>query len=199
MVVRTSPPALSAREAAPPPGGSDASRWPYRTTLRDGTPVAIRPLSPDDVPRLEAIVAHLSPASRYHRFLTPVDRIPRADATELCRCDEGEHLALVAEVEGPDGRVESIGAAHCIRLEPSGDVAEVACEVVDAWQKRGVGTLLLNVIAGCAWRCGVRHWQALMHENNAGIQKAIAAVAEPVRRTVQGYGLVEIAYDLHED
>ena len=51
----------------------------YRTTLRDGTPVLVRPVRPNDKDLLRQGFDRLSPASRYRRFLAPVDELSEAE------------------------------------------------------------------------------------------------------------------------
>ena len=46
--------------------------------LRDATRVRLRPIRPDDAPRLVALYDCLSQDSRYHRFFSVMRRLPRA-------------------------------------------------------------------------------------------------------------------------
>ncbi len=43
-----------------------------------------------------------------------------------------------------DAQTVSVAVGRFIRLRTDGDIAEVACTVTDAWQRRGVGTLLIS-------------------------------------------------------
>jgi hypothetical protein len=52
-----------------------------RVALRDGAVIAVRPVEPDDAPRLAEGFRHLSAVSRYRRFLGPSTISPSVNAT----------------------------------------------------------------------------------------------------------------------
>ena len=45
-----------------------------------------------------------------------------------------------------DAQTVSVAVGRFIRLRTDGDIEEVACTVTDAWQRRGVGTLLISTL-----------------------------------------------------
>jgi len=113
-----------------------------------GTPLQLRPITPDDAPGVERGFARLSPRSVYLRFLAPIPRIPPAELARLTNVDHFHREALVV-VDGE----EIVGVG---RYEPTtGDdaepaVAEVSVIITDAWQGRGVGRRLLDELAHLA-------------------------------------------------
>jgi GNAT superfamily N-acetyltransferase len=117
--------------------------------LRDGARVLVRPIAPDDRAALAAGFARLSPESRFRRFLSPKKQLTEDDLDVLTRVDHHDHEALVA-LEADTG--EGIGVARFVRTGP--DRAEPAVVVADDWQGRGVGTLLLDLLAERAWEEG---------------------------------------------
>lgn len=119
---------------------------PQTHRLSDGSRVELRRLRPVDRPRLAAAFASLSPESRYRRFLSPMARLSPRHLRYLTDVDHHDHLAWGAvdpDVEGAPG----LGVARCIRLADEPNVAEAAVTVVDPWQGRGLGPLLLDVLA----------------------------------------------------
>jgi hypothetical protein len=59
-----------------------------------------------------------------------------------------------------------VGVARCIRLPTEPHVAEVAVTVLDAYQGRGLGTLLLGVLSQAAAAQGIRSFRAYVQEDN---------------------------------
>jgi GNAT superfamily N-acetyltransferase len=128
--------------------------------------VHVRPLRHDEGALLDAVFAGLSPQSRYLRFHSPVRKLTATTRRALLDVDGRDHLALVAV--SPQG--EAIGMARVIRDTSRSDVAEVACEVVDAWQGRGVGRRLLTAIVAEAARIGVSRVHArVLSQNTAAL------------------------------
>src|SRR4030095_14044763 len=70
-------------------------------TCRDGTRVRLRPIRPDDAPRLQALHARLSRETIYQRFFGAVPRLPTSWASFLAEVDYRRRLALVLE-RGPE-------------------------------------------------------------------------------------------------
>jgi acetyl coenzyme A synthetase (ADP forming)-like protein len=117
--------------------------------LRDGSTVHVRSLRAEDEPGLEAFYGSLSTESRWLRFFSAgVDVVGKARSEAML--DQARAAAVVATT-GPDNRI--IGDALYVTVRPG--VAEVAMAVADAFQSRGVGTRLLEVMAELAASRGV--------------------------------------------
>jgi len=132
------------------------------TTLRDGTRIAIRPLEPEDRDALAEGFQHLSAESRYLRFFTPVPELSDRELDHLTQVDHRDHEALVAEVAETG---EGIAVARFVRTGE--DEAEPAVVVVDAWQRRGVASALLDALADRAQEEGIARFRALVLAQNA--------------------------------
>jgi GNAT superfamily N-acetyltransferase len=144
--------------------------------------VRVRPLHRDEGAPLDAVFAGLSPESRYLRFHSPVDRLTTPLRRALLDVDGCRHVALVAE--SPDG--EAVGIARLVRDARQKEQAEVAFEVVDAWQGRGVGRLLLIAIVEEAARIGVSRVHAWVLTGNAAALALVRAVFPVVRSRLDG-------------
>ena len=118
-------------------------------SLRDGTPVVVRPIRPDDAARLERMFYRLSPTTLYRRFFTLVDHPEPEQIQHLVNVDHDRRLAFVALVDD-----EIVGVARCDRVA-DGSEAETALVTADAWQRRGVATVLLRRLAAAAAARGV--------------------------------------------
>lgn len=141
--------------------------------LSDGTPVLVRPLRPDDGAALRAFHDGLSVDTVYHRFFCARGPLTDAEVAYFTRLDQRSRVALAAFVDG-----DLVGVARYDRLPGTTD-AEVACVVTDAWQGRGVGTLLLARLVETARRSGVRRFVADTLLSNTGMIRLLAALPYP--------------------
>ena len=134
-------------------------------TLRDGTPLHLRPIRPEDQERLVSFYDRLSRESAYQRFFTVMKRLPPDWAHLLADVDYERRLALLAE-HGPPAARELVGVA---RYEPTdrADTAEIAFVIQDGWQNRGLGTLMLNALLAAAEARGIRRFRAYVLTTNA--------------------------------
>ncbi len=131
-------PAMPGRAGA---GHSDESR----VLLRDGSAIAIRPLTTGDVVAIAAWFDGLGPETRYARFLASITTLDDRTRWQLAQVDHRDHEALTAVAPGGD----VVGIARYIRL-PQASTAEVAVAVADHWRGRGIASLLLQQIAARA-------------------------------------------------
>jgi RimJ/RimL family protein N-acetyltransferase len=138
---------------------------PREFQVRDCTRVLVRPIDPDDRERLQVGLHQLSPTSRYHRFHAAVSELSDAQLRYLTEVDQVNHLAWIALDPALPGE-PAVGVARCIRLPTSPHIAEVAVTVLDAYQGRGIGTLLLGVLSRAAAGQGIRTYRAYVEEDN---------------------------------
>jgi acetyltransferase len=116
-------------------------------TARDGTPLIIRPIRPEDEPLLATFHEKLSEQTVYRRYFEHLhlsDRVRHERLTRICFNDYDREIALVAEHPGTEkGRPEIVGVARLSKSHTARD-AEFAVLVTDAYQRRGIGTELLR-------------------------------------------------------
>ena len=126
--------------------------------LADGAQIVIRPVSPDDRDELRVAFAHLGAVSRFRRYRRPVEHLTARQLSELCDVDHDTHEGLMALT----GDGQCVGAARFVRAHDDPAQAEFTCTVADAWQRRGVGTALVEHLAARARALGVEHFVAVM-------------------------------------
>jgi RimJ/RimL family protein N-acetyltransferase len=66
-----------------------------------------------------------------------------------------------------------VGSARYVRERDNRDIAEVAFAVIDAYQGRGLGTLLLGALAVAARENGVRRFRARMLSDNVAMRAVL--------------------------
>jgi acyl-CoA synthetase (NDP forming)/GNAT superfamily N-acetyltransferase len=140
--------------------------------LRDGATVQVRPVRREDEGRLDALLEGLSVRSRALRFHTAgVDLQEAAHAAVA-----GEHMhGLVALAGEPP-----VAVGHGLFVGTGGGRAEVAFAVADAWQGRGVGTVLLGQLAEVAAQEGIDTFTALVLPENTRMLEMFRESGFPV-------------------
>jgi len=157
-------------------------------TLRDGSRVRIRQGHRSDRELLLHGFERLSPESRYRRFLVPVAELTDEMVSYLTEVDHHDHEAMIALDEETG---EGIGVARYVRNADRPDVAELAVTVIDDWQGRGLGTLLVEVLSARARAEGITTFSALMLAQNDEMMDLLRHL-DPVRIIDQELGTVEI-------
>jgi GNAT superfamily N-acetyltransferase len=133
--------------------------------LPDGTPLLVRPILPDDKPLLLRAFDRLSPESRYARFFSPMPRLSAPLLDYFTEVDYDAHFAWVA-LTTEAGENVGVGVARYVRLAEDASAAEAAVTVIDAYQRRGIGALLLDALAREASEHGIRRLEGLVLVGN---------------------------------
>jgi GNAT superfamily N-acetyltransferase len=159
------------------PQSTDAH--PTEATLRDGTQIHLRRITPADAPMLAEAFARLSEESRRLRFLTAKPSLSRAELEYLTHVDGHNHEALAA-IDPATG--DGIGIGRWVRDRDDRVRAEVAVTVADEWQGHGVGTLLLERLSDRARREGIKMFTALVSVDNVNMQRLLKHLEAPVQK-----------------
>jgi len=150
-----------------------ASRRPNLTfteILRDGTQVLIRPVVPEDKPLLREGFERLTAVSRQRRCMRAMRELNAEQLAYFTEIDYRDHMAWVAvDLSQPEG--PGLGIAQHVRLQERPHCAEVAVTVADSHQGKGLGTLLLGVLAQSAVDNGIDMWVAYVLTDNTPMLK----------------------------
>ena len=134
-------------------------------TLRDGTPVTIRPIRPEDEPLMVKFHESLSERTVYLRYFDPIklsERTAHERLARICFIDYAREIILVAERDNlTTGEAEIIAASRLSKLHDS-DMAEFTIIISDSWQGQGLGTEILSRQIEIARAEGVKHLQAVI-------------------------------------
>src|SRR6266511_659194 len=151
--------------------------------LRDGAYLRIRPIRPDDEPRLVDLYGRLSRYTVYQRFFTVMRRLPPDWAHFFANVDYRRRLALVAERDTPAG-VELVGVG---RYEPGEepDAAEVAFVVEDGWQGLGLGAVLLTDVLRAGVARGIHRFRAFTLADNYRMLRLLSELTDVRERKTE--------------
>jgi RimJ/RimL family protein N-acetyltransferase len=130
----------------------EAAKYLAAETLRDGRPVEIRALRPDDQAELLAAVERSSAKSRYRRFFGAKRYFSDKEIDFFVNIDFVNHVALVAVVE-EGGRPTIIGGGRYVVVQPGR--AELAFAVVDQYQGHSIGAALMRHLIAIARHAGL--------------------------------------------
>ncbi|WP_321374724.1 GNAT family N-acetyltransferase [uncultured Draconibacterium sp.] len=135
------------------------------TTLRDGTPITLRPIRPEDEPMWLVLLGSCSKESIYHRFRYDFYFDSHEVASQFCFIDYDREIAIVAEHEKDDGSKELIGVGRLI-ADPDVEVMEYAVLITDKWQKKELGFTLTNYCLEIAQSRGIKKLAAETTRDN---------------------------------
>jgi RimJ/RimL family protein N-acetyltransferase len=138
---------------------------PFTTALADGTTILVRYLEPSDREELKRGFLRLSILSRWLRFASPIRRLTEGHLRYLTEVDQKDHVAVAVRDEGSPKK-DGVAVARFVRLEHDPTAAEFAITVVDDYQDRGIGKLLVRVMLDVAARRGIRTLRGFVLESN---------------------------------
>ncbi|MGB6453967.1 MAG: GNAT family N-acetyltransferase [Streptosporangiaceae bacterium] len=123
-----------------------------RTAAANRTTAALlRQAGPDDCPAIRDFVCGLSPRSQYLRFFAAVAPPSTGLLRALCGTTSGADVLLATDRSGI-----VIGHGMAADALAGGSIeTSIGLVVADAWQRRGLGTLVLSTLVGRAARRGV--------------------------------------------
>lgn len=147
--------------------------------LRDGTVVRVRPIRPEDSAIEQEFVRNLSAESKYFRFMSALGELPEAMLVRFTRIDYDREMALIALVCEQGHEVE-IGVARYV-VDGTASGCEFALVIADAWQHRGLGTILMLELISVARQRGLASMQGVVLATNSAMLGLAHALGFTVR------------------
>lgn len=149
-------------------------------TLKDGSPVLLRPVTAADADALRALFHRLPERDVYTRFFRRLRSLNNRDVQRLCNLDDELELGLVAAT-GPREQPVLIGHAMYV-LDPGTNLGETAFLVDAAQRGSGLGRALQQHLATLAQARGVRGFVAETMASNAAMLGLARALPGTLRR-----------------
>lgn len=161
--------------------------WPHKTAI--GQPFTVRPVRPEDVPKVRRFHEILSDRSVNLRYLSPIllqERIRQERLVRACFIDYDKEIALVAETQ--EGHIVGIGR---LRKLPLGSEASFSLLVADPYQRQGIGTALLRRMVEVARLEGMKRILAVMSPENEPMRRVLERSGFRLRMLRKKAGLIE--------
>ena len=149
-------------------------------TMKDGTPVTIRPIRPEDEPLLVEFHKTLSEESVYFRYFHLIKlshRITHERLTRICFIDYDREMALVVEWQGEILAVGRLSKIHGTKT------AEFAMLVSDRYQSQSLGTQLLKRLLQVGRDEQIECITAEILADNYGMQRVCEKLGFKLERT----------------
>jgi RimJ/RimL family protein N-acetyltransferase len=164
--------------------------------LRNGVPVLIRAIRPDDRQRIIAAFHKLDPETIYTRFFTAKKELSEADLARIEASDYVRAVALVATIgEGADEVI--VGAGGYTVLDRPGEprTAEVSFTIEEDYQGQGLSGLFMRLLTQIARERGLQRFEAEVLAGNAAMLKVFQRSGLPMHRHAED-GVVHVVMEL---
>ena len=164
------------------------THWEADVVLRDGATAHLRPINPEDAASLERFHAAQSEESIYLRYFAPMPRLSARDVHRFTHVDHVDRVAFVCTLGD-----HIVGIARYDRIDAAS--AEVAFNVSDAHQGRGLSSVLLEHLAAAARENGIGRFIAEVLPRN---RKMLTVFREAGYEVTSRFddGVIAVEFDL---
>lgn len=172
-----------------PGDGEYPEHWEADVVLRDGGTAHLRPIHPSDADAVQAFHTGQSQNSIYMRFFAFKARLSAKELKRFTEVDYKDRVAFVITIHG-----EIIGIGRYDRLADPTE-AEVAFNIADAHQGRGIGSILLEHLAAAAHENGIRKFTAEVLPENRKMLMVFSDAGYDVKRHFDD-GVVSLEFNI---
>ncbi len=163
--------------------------WEADVVLRDGGTAHVRPIHPADAQAVQAFHTGQSQKSIYMRFFAFKASLSGKELKRFTEVDYRDRVALVITIGG-----EILGIGRYDRLDNPAE-AEVAFNIADAHQGRGIGSILLEHLAAAARENGIRTFSAEVLPENRKMLMVFADAGYDVKRHFDD-GVISLEFNI---
>ncbi|KNH17046.1 GCN5 family acetyltransferase [Arthrobacter sp. ZBG10] len=172
-----------------PGDGEYPEHWEADVVLRDGGTAHLRPIHPSDADAVQTFHTGQSRDSIYMRFFAFKARLSSKELKRFTEVDYRDRVAFVITISN-----EIVGIGRYDRLDDPSD-AEVAFNISDAHQGRGIGSILLEHLAAAANENGIRRFSAEVLPENRKMLMVFSDAGYDVKRHFDD-GVVSLGFDI---
>ena len=172
-----------------PGDGEYPEYWEADVVLRDGGTAHLRPIHPTDADAVQTFHTRQSQNSIYMRFFAFKERLSSRELKRFTEVDYRDRVAFVITIGG-----DIIGIGRYDRLDDPAE-AEVAFNIADAHQGRGIGSILLEHLAAAARENGIRRFSAEVLPENRKMLMVFSDAGYDVKRHFDD-GVVSLEFNI---
>lgn len=163
----------------------------FRIRLRDGTRVTVRWVEPADKQRFKDGLHLFSPLTLYRRFFAPIHELSDEQIRFFTEVDQVDHVAWgVLDEDHPE--LPGVAVGRWVRTKEDPTIAEWAVIVADAYQGRGIGTLLIAVLEVTAAAQGLATLRGLVLAENDHFIRTLATWGGTVSHDSDGVMRIDL-------
>lgn len=163
--------------------------WEADVVLRDGGTANLRPMTPQDADAVQAFHMAQSQNSVYLRFFTYKAKLTTKELKRFTELDYTDRVAFVITRSS-----EIIGIGRYDRLDDPTQ-AEVAFNISDLYQGRGLGSILLEHLAAAARENGIEQFTAEVLPENRKMIQVFSDAGYEVHRHFDD-GVISLSFDI---
>lgn len=164
--------------------------------LRDGTPVLIRAIRPDDRQRIIDAFRKLEPETIYTRFFSAKKQLSEDDLSRIDASDFVRAVALVATIgEGADETIIGGGAYTVLDRPGEPPTAELSFTIEEDYHAQGLSGLFMRLLAQIGRERGIRRFEAEVLAGNTPMLKVFQRSGLPMQSRVED-GVVHVVMEL---
>ena len=164
---------------------------PIMTALKNGQPVVLRELRPDDRERIAKAVRGLDAQTVYTRLFSHRKELTEAGLDRIMRVDPQREVVIVTTT-GAGAAEAIIGAGRCVvTADAPVRKAEIAFTVEEDYQGQGIAGRLLQVLAAVARDRGIAVFEADVLAENPSMLRVFERTGWPLRKHTEG-GVVHL-------
>ncbi len=149
------------------------AQYTYKWIAKDGTPMLMRPMRPEDEPALVTFHETLSDKTVYLRYLRPMlleKRVAHERLARICHCDYNREINFAVEIDAEEPSERKIlGAARLSKMHGLNE-ARFSILVSDPVHGRGLGKEMMRRLVEIAKQEKLSHIEALITPDNEAMK-----------------------------